>query len=126
MACRHPRYECLGAAMRAANKQGYFRFKDDWLQRLAGNPRLSSADIAIGITLCLHMNRKTQMAWPSFDRLAACTGRNASTVWRSICRLEQEGHLTIDRGRGRHTSNRYRFPLKDCEGAVFSKTAPPQ
>ena len=59
-----------------------------------------------------HMNWKSRQAWPSLDTIAQLTGRNRTTVWRSIKRLKKAGLITAIRvGRGRYAHNRYSFTL---------------
>ena len=114
----------------AATKPGYaYNHQNLWLQQLASNPRLSAAaDLATGIALCLHMNRKTRLAWPSIDSLRRRDKRNrgtpygaASNDWRAraISAVESMGVAATPRTATASL-------LKDCEGAVFSKTARPQ
>src|SRR5262249_9703046 len=93
------------AAAANNSRQAHAQFRDDWLGQLASYRTLSGADRAIGIALALHMNARTCQAWPSIDRIAKLTGRNAGTVWRSIGRLERAGLIAVARGRGRHVPN---------------------
>jgi hypothetical protein len=98
-------------------KRGSFQAaKESWLKAIASYPNLSGSDCAIAMALSTYLNFKTYEAWPSIERLAEDTNRNRATVWRSIERLEKLQLLHVERGRGRHKSNRYR-PLMgslDC------------
>lgn len=100
------------------SRKAHARFRDGWFSRLASDPTLSAGDLAAGLILALHMNAKTRQAWPSLGKIAQLTGRNTTTVWRSVRRLKAAGLITVIPGRGRHTPNQY------CFVDDHSKTAP--
>ena len=94
------------------SRRVHARFQDDWYARLASIPTLPASDLATGLTLMRHMSWKSRQAWPSLDTIAQLTGRNRTTVWRSIKRLKKAGLITAIRvGRGRYAHNRYSFTL---------------
>ena len=94
------------------SRRAHARFQDDWYARLASISTLPASDLATGLTLMRHMSRKSRQAWPSLDTIAQLTGRNRTTVWRSIKRLKKAGLITAIRvGRGRYAHNRYSFTL---------------
>ena len=41
------------------SRKAHARFRDGWFSRLASIPTLSASDLATGLTLMLHMNRKS-------------------------------------------------------------------
>lgn len=96
----------------APRRHGNFQAaKEGWLKLCASYPNLSGADYAVAIALSTYFNSKTRDAWPSFERLAADTNRNRSTVWRSLRRFENMNLVDVIHGRGRHKVNRYRPKL---------------
>jgi Helix-turn-helix domain len=81
--------------------------KEGWLVLLASDPKLSAADLAVGIIIAKHVNSKSRRAWPSLKLMAELTNRHPSTVWKSVTKLHRKGLLEIHKGRGRHQFNRY-------------------
>jgi hypothetical protein len=82
--------------------------RDGWLKMACQYPCLSGADMAMLVTLSLHLNRKTGTAWPSIGTISKLTNRAPSTISRSIKRLEKLGLIRVVHGRGPRDSNRYR------------------
>ena len=91
--------------------------KEQWLRAIISYPNLSGADIVVAVAISTFLNSKKGYAWPSIETLADMTNRRRSTVWRSIERLKKYALLKVEKGRGRHVSNRY-WPLlgaTDCD-----------
>ena len=86
---------------------GFQAAKESWLMMLAFYPNLSGADYAVAIIIAKHLNSKSGHAWPAITTIAELTNREASTVWRSIEKLEKLGLLCVHRGRGRKVVNKY-------------------
>ena len=85
--------------------------KEGWLMLLASDPKLSAADLAVGVVIAKHLNSKLRRAWPSLKLMAELTNRHISTVWKSVRKLHRKGLLDIHKGRGRHQFNRYELRL---------------
>jgi len=98
----------LAKPLQLINRGTFQAAKESWLKAIASYPNLSGSDCAIAMALSKYLNSKTYEAWPSIERLAEDTNRNRATVWRSIERLEKLQLLQVEKGRGRHKSNRYR------------------
>jgi gamma-glutamylcysteine synthetase len=85
--------------------------KEGWLMLLASDPKLSAADLAVGIIIAKHLNSKVRRAWPSLKLIAELANRHVSTVWKSVKKLHRKGLLKIHKGRGRHQFNKYELRL---------------
>jgi hypothetical protein len=85
--------------------------KEGWLMLLASDPKLSAADLAVGVVIAKHVNSKLRRAWPSLKLMAELTNRHVSTVWKSVRKLHRKGLLEVHKGRGRHQFNRYELRL---------------
>ncbi len=59
------------------------------------------------VAIADHINDETGYGWPSTARLARICGVDKRNVLRWVLWLETEGHITVQRKRGR--SNGYRF-----------------
>lgn len=81
--------------------------KEGWLKAAASYPNLSGSDYAVLITISTHLNFTTNTAWPSIKTIAEMTNRSASTVWRSVERLDKLLLLKVKRAPGRNKSNIY-------------------
>jgi hypothetical protein len=74
---------------------------------MAADNRLSRGDLAVGIYLVDHLNKKKGVAWPSYRRLAECAGLSRSSAVECVKRLITFGHFAKVAGGGRGYSNRY-------------------
>ena len=96
-----------------SQRGGFSAAKEAWLKLVASYPNLAGADYAVAIVLSTYMNSQTRQAWPSMQRLAADTGRDRSTVWRSLKRFEALKLLKITHARSPRKSNIYCLRLGD-------------
>ena len=73
---------------------------------LVVDPNLSPGSKATYLVIALHANKKTRIAWPAIETIAARTGRSRRSVINDIDDLVASGY--IERA-GRTTSTRYRL-----------------
>jgi hypothetical protein len=91
----------------------FTREKFDWLDRIAGDPRLPATASRLAIVLTRYLNRQSGEAWPSVARLADDLSTAENTVRAALKALKKCGHLTVEIGGG-NASNRYRMIIDPC------------
>lgn len=94
------------------------------------DPRLTTADRHVGLTLSIHMDLDGGSCYPSIRLLAQECRRNAHTITAAIGHLEQLGYLEVERAKktGRHgwspDVNNYTAQLPIQATAVQGDEAP--
>jgi len=87
--------------------------KDRVLDKLASDPKLSSAALAVGIALLIDlMWKKGCVDRLGFSELVLRTGRSRSTILRAVDLLEECGHILVNRRKlspKTNEINRYTF-----------------
>ncbi|MEO6767609.1 MAG: helix-turn-helix domain-containing protein [Umezawaea sp.] len=73
---------------------------------------VAGTELLMLLAIADQANDQGRDSWPSIDNLAGRTRLNQRTVQRVLKRLEDEGHLVIERGGGRRR-NRYAIPMTD-------------
>jgi hypothetical protein len=95
-----------------------------WLERIAGDDRLTASAIRVAVILSKFINRESGEAWPSLKTLAAETRMPERTVGYAIKVLCEAGHLGKRRA-GFGKSNRYvmtgNSPQDGGEPSICSK-----
>jgi DNA-binding MarR family transcriptional regulator len=69
----------------------------------------SPNDLLVLVLLADHLNGKTGLCCPSIPLLAEECRRDERSIFRALKRLEDQGHISRDSGRGVGHSNRYRI-----------------
>ena len=69
----------------------------------------SASDLLVLVLLADHLNGKTGLCCPSIPLLAEECRCSERSIFRSLKRLEEQGHISRDSGRGVGHSNRYRI-----------------
>jgi len=72
----------------------------------------SASDLLVLVLLADHLNGKTGLCCPSIPLLAEECRRDERSIFRALKRLEEQGHISRDSGRGVGHSNRYRIHPK--------------
>ncbi len=93
-----------------------------FILELASDPRLSRADLVIGLLLLDLFNAAKGYAWPSFDWLASAAQVDRSTATRSVRHLISLGHFERTSGGGRGRANHYRPWFGDAENRRVGAT----
>ena len=81
-----------------------------WLEQVAEDPKLPAAAKSIAIKLCTkYLSRRYGAAWPGVESLALDIRTTARTVQLAMRALVECGHLSEQRGGGKHRTNVYRL-----------------
>lgn len=78
-----------------------------WMFQVHDDLSLAPLTLRVAAVICDHVSLKEGYAWPTIPtitRRLQCTER---AVQQAINQLEDGGHLTVERTRGRGRSNRY-------------------
>ena len=78
-----------------------------WLQRIAADRRLPPLAAHVAIALTGFFNNRTGNAWPSIGRLADDLRISERWVRQNIAALKDCGHLAVEFGGGRSSTNTY-------------------
>ncbi|MDB9704112.1 helix-turn-helix domain-containing protein [Rhodospirillales bacterium] len=84
---------------------------------MAADNRLSRGNLAVGIYLVDHFNKKKGVAWPSYRRLSECANISRSTAVESVNKLITLEFFTKVTKGGRGHSNRYTPNMKRVQPA---------
>jgi hypothetical protein len=84
---------------------------DAWLRQVLGDGKLPPSVTKVAVSIFLHLNRQTGMAWPAIPTIAQETAMTKRTVHNALNSLQNGGHLARRRGGG-STSNRYQLMLR--------------
>lgn len=81
----------------------------------------SRTDLLVLVSLAQRADPRTSECWPGIERIARDARISRRAVFLVLNRLESEGHITRDSGRGNHCSNHYRIhPVKKSEDTSLS------
>jgi hypothetical protein len=83
-------------------------WKFDLLDALGCDKDVTDAQFRVAFRLLQHVNSRTGLAWPSYDRLAVQIGRTGDPIRAAINGLVKLGWLEKNRP-NRHHPNQYRF-----------------
>lgn len=81
--------------------------KLSWLEQIAKDAGLPPSATRVGVLLSSYLNRETDDAWPSIDRICAELGMSDRGVQKAIKSLIERGHIERKTGGGRASTNRY-------------------
>lgn len=95
----------------------FARDKFVWLDQVRADPALTPLAFMIAYVLANLVNEREGYAWPSIARLAADCRVTERGVQRIIRGLVECGHLSVESGIGRGETNRYRWIVKNDNGA---------
>ncbi len=85
-----------------------------WIKQIGFDTDLSASAAKLGIVLAEYVNRDSEVAWPSVERLAKDLGITESSIRNATKKLVKCGHLKVEGSRGgRRTTNRYFWILMD-------------
>jgi hypothetical protein len=84
-----------------------------WLNQVATDRSLPPSAARVAIVLGGYVNRVSGDAWPSVETLSASLGIVENCVRKALKAMVRNGHLTVDTGGGRKSTNRYRPVVKD-------------
>lgn len=91
----------------------FARNKWRWLDQVVVDDDLPPSAFKVAYVIANHINRGSGDAWPSTSRIAKCIGMSKGTVVEMARRLENHGHIAVERGsQGRGHSHHYRMNLK--------------
>ena len=83
--------------------------KLQWLQQLSCDKNLSDSARSVALYIVTtHLNGHTEKAWPSYQTIAAATGKSVKTIQRAVRELEVKGWFEIQRGNGIGHNTEYR------------------
>lgn len=74
--------------------------RGQWLDQLAADNRMSAAAYRAALMICHYYNGKERKAWASADRMSQDYDIDRTGIIRGIQKLEELGHLRIDRKGG--------------------------
>jgi hypothetical protein len=118
------RIDYSGNVNEAASRGASFaRDKFVWLDQVRADPALTPLAFMLAYVLANLVNDREGYAWPSITRLAAECRVTERGVQKVIRRLVERGHLSVERGSGRGETNRYRWTIKNDNGAPRTENA---
>ena len=83
--------------------------KLQWLQQLSCDAGLSDNAKCVALyIITTHLNGQTERAWPSYETIAAATGKSVKTIQRAIRELEATDWFDVWRGNGSGRKTEYR------------------
>jgi len=82
--------------------------KHQLLLRMATDPALSRADVAVGAVLLEFYNCSRGCAWPSLPKIAERSSQTVRNVQRCIVRLTERSHFLVTKSQGRGNAKTYR------------------
>lgn len=88
--------------------------------------KTSHACFRVLMTLAEHSDEHGCNTWPSIDRIAAEAQTDEKTVRRSLAKLQEDGLIAGDRGRGRGNTTVWRllFPVLPLKKAALTADVP--
>ena len=90
----------------------FTRHKFDWIDSVRRNPTITRFTACVAHELATFLNRETEEAWPSHEKIAARLNASRSGVKKAIRVLVRGGYLDVSPARGRSHTNHYRLRLK--------------
>lgn len=84
-----------------------------WLNQVATDRSLPPSAARVAIVLGGYVNRISGDAWPSVETLSASVGIVENCVRKALKAMVRNGHIAVETGGGRKSTNRYRPIIKD-------------
>lgn len=106
-------FEAIAQATRRLDAGLRPRRKEVVLALMGRDRKITGADLAVGMAILAALYWKYGSARISRSDIEAITQRAPTSVKRAIRKLEERGHIVVDRkriSRRRHETNRYVFP----------------
>src|SRR3974390_1068122 len=88
------------AADRQATGDKFTRDMFAWLNQVRSDPEITAAGFMVAFAISQYINRKSLKAWPSQKTLAGLARVTARAVQKTIDKLIERGHLSIEIGGG--------------------------
>lgn len=95
------------------------RLRLDWIKQVALSG-VSHIALRVAVIISTHINNKTGVTFIGLATIAEKTRASRRRVWVGVKELMDDGHLGIEKGRGRGNANVYRMILKGAPVAPFS------